>query len=384
MHSQRIAVRHFGGGRRIFRMRRPGRRAISMVVLGGIGMMIVGVVGVVGAGASTPTGATFAPGSLAAGANSTWTVGLTTSSTGALSPSNTISVVFNPNFTLASGQAVIFTGFGTSCPSSNDSVNGNVVTVTLPALCTLADSTSGTLSLPGITNPAAGTYSNSTFSVGTSQDTSALSSATNIVIGAASSTASSATVSVSPNPTPPIGAVTLTATVLPSSATGSVGFYDNGSPIAGCTAVGLSLATAKCATNYSSIGNTSYVAVYSGNSSLTGSTSASVVPVAQIETRTSIMLRKGSDPYGLETRQVITMQMSTIPATVATITGTVNAMAGNQVLCTITLVLNQGHCSLTGRELKGHHTYRIYAVYSGSTTYATSTSDNQLYRIIGG
>jgi hypothetical protein len=155
-------------------------------------------------------------------------------------------------------------------------------------------------------------------------------------------------------------------------------------PITGCTTVNLASATATCATNYNSTANTSYVAVYSGNSSFTGSTSATVVPVAQVVTRTSIMLRKGSDPYGLETRQRITVQVSPVFGGPAAITGTVKAMAGSQVLCTITLAANHGHCALTSRELRGHHTYRIYAVYTGSATYATSTSDNQLYRVIGG
>src|SRR5665213_2014629 len=133
--------------------------------------------------------------------------------------------------------------------------------------------------------------------------------------------------------------------------------------------------------SYTSTGNTSYVAVYSGNSSLTGSTSATFVPVAQIETRTSIEVRVSSDAYGNETRQRITVQVSTVSGAPATITGTVNAKAGNQVLCTITLVSNQGRCTLTARELLGHHKYRIYGVYAGSATYAKSTSDNQLYRI---
>lgn len=343
---------------------------------------LVATVSIEAAYASAPTSATFAPGSAAANALSTWTVGLTTSPSGALSASNTISVVFNPNFTLANGQSVTFSGFGTGCPAANDFVNGNVATVTLPAGCALAASTSGTLSIPGVTNPGSGTYSNTTFSVATSQDSSALSDASNIIIGAASSSASSIAVTVSPDPVPPVGPVTLTATVSPASAVGSVTFLDNGSPITGCTTVGLSAASAKCATNYTSIGNTSYVAIYSGDAALAGSTSASVVPVAQIETRTSIMLRKGLDHYGLETRQRITVQVSPIIGPVTPITGTVDAIAGNQVLCVITLSANGGRCTLTARELANHHTYRIYAMYMGSTTFAKSTSDNQLYRII--
>jgi hypothetical protein len=147
--------------------------------------------------------------------------------------------------------------------------------------------------------------------------------------------------------------------------------------------VNLAAATASCATSYTSIGNTAYVAVYSGNATLSGSTSATVTPVAQVLTHTAIMLRKGSDPYGLEGRQRITVKVTTVVGTPATITGTVKAMAGSQVLCTITLASSGGQCTLTAHELKGHHTYRIYAVYAASTSFATSTSDGQLYRIIG-
>ena len=361
---------------------RPKRIAASIVGVAALSSLIL-TLSLGAAYGSSPTGATFSPGSSTANALSTWNVGFTTSSAGALSPSSTVSVVFNPNFTLAAGQSVTFSGFGASCPAANDFVNGNVVTVTLPSGCSLANSTSGTLSIPGITNPGLGTYSNATFSVATSQDTSAMSGASNIVIGAASSSASSTTVTVSPNPTPPVGPVTITATVSPSTATGSVTFFNNGSPITGCTTVNLTSAIATCATSYTSTGNTSYVAVYSGNSSLTGSTSATFVPAAQIETRTSIMLRKGSDIYGKESRQRITVKVTTVDGTAATITGNVNVMASNQVLCTIALASNQGRCTLTARELGGHHTYRIYSVYEGSTTYAKSTSDNQLYRIIG-
>jgi len=362
------------------RSRRIAASIAGVVALGGL----ITTLSVEAAYASAPASATFSPGSTAANASSAWTVGLITSPSGALSPSNTISIVFNPDFTLATGQSVTFGGFGVSCTAANDFVNANVLTVTLPIGCALADSTSGTLSISGITNPGSGTYSNATFSVATSQDTSALSGASNITIGAASGSASSTTVSVNPNPTPPVGTVMLTATVSPSNATGSVTFFNNGSPIAGCTTVNLSSATASCATRYTSTGNTSYVAVYSGNSSLSGSTSTTVVPLAQGETRTSIMLRKSSDSYGLETRQRITVQVSTVSGTPAAIAGTVKAMAGSQVLCTITLVSNQGHCTLMARELAGRHTYRIYGVYTGSATYATSTSDNQLYRIISG
>lgn len=380
MDHQHASTKRFNIHRLIQRIHHLRARTLSAIALFGVASVFVGIGA---ASASNPASSTFSPGSTAASALSTWTVGFTTSSTGALTTSNTISVVFNPNFTLAAGQSVTFSGFGASCPAANDFVNGNVVTVTLPAGCTLANSATGTLSIPGITNPASGTYPNATFSVATSQDASAVSGATNIVIGAASSSASTTTVTVSPSPMPPVGPVTLTAAVSPTTATGSVTFFDNGSPIAGCATVNLTSASATCSTSYTSTGNTAYVAVYSGSSALTGSTSATLVPAAQIETRTSIMLRKGSDLYGKESRQRITVHISTVNGTPATITGTINAMAGNQVVCRIAIVSNQGHCTLSARTLGGRHTYRLYADYMGSANYAASKSDNQLYRIIG-
>ena len=81
---------------------------LGVAALGGL----IAIFSVEAASASAPTSATFSPGSTAANAISTWTIGLTTSSAGALSPSNTISVVLNPSFSPASGQSVTFAGFG--------------------------------------------------------------------------------------------------------------------------------------------------------------------------------------------------------------------------------------------------------------------------------
>lgn len=362
------------------RSRRIAGAVAGIVALGGL----ISIVSAGAAFASAPTNAVFTPGSTTANTSSAWTVGLTTSSSGALAPSNTITVTFSPGFAPASGQPVTFTGFGASCPAANDFASGNVVTVTLPAGCTLPGSTAATISIPGVMNPGAGTYAGSTFSVATSQDTTPVAATSNVTIAAPSGTTSSTTLAVSPNPTPPYGPVMLTATVSPSNATGSVTFYDNGSPITSCSKVNVASGSATCSTNYSAIGATAYVAVYSGDSSLNSSTSTTLTPTALTATRTSIMLRKGSDPYGMESRQRITVSVTTIFGAPGTITGTVKAMAGSQVLCVITLASNGGSCTLTPTELAGHHTYRIFAVYSGSTTYATSSSDNQLYRIVGG
>jgi hypothetical protein len=146
--------------------------------------------------------------------------------------------------------------------------------------------------------------------------------------------------------------------------------------------VNVASASATCATNYPATGNTSFVAVYSGSTALAASTSSALVPVAQIQTRTYLMLRKSSDLWGKETRQRISVEVDGLYGTFA-ITGQVKAMAGNQTLCIITLKSNKGTCTLSAHQLSVH-TYRMYGVYTGAAAYTSSQSDNHLYRIIRG
>src|SRR5262249_4055180 len=63
--------------------------------------------------------------------------------------------------------------------------SSNVVTITLPAGCTLANSAAGTVAVAGVTNPAAGAYPSTSFKVHTSADVANASPTPNVTISAA-------------------------------------------------------------------------------------------------------------------------------------------------------------------------------------------------------
>jgi len=108
---------------------------------------------------------TFAGSSMVAGATgTTWTVGFTTSASGGLSgaSNDTIDVYFPNNFAFASDSPVItFSGnFTGDCGSSSTpgSEFGEDVTISLGGSCALAASTSASLTIDGVTNPSANSY----------------------------------------------------------------------------------------------------------------------------------------------------------------------------------------------------------------------------------
>ena len=133
--------------------------------------------------ATSPSAVTFTPNSTQTGATSTWTVGFTTSSTGALNwLGSKITVTFDPAFTLTPSPTVTFIGSGCFYTTTTGSVSGNVVTIPLPFFCSVAASTPVTFTIAGIGNPGIGPYGPSTFSVATSSDTVPANPATGVTI----------------------------------------------------------------------------------------------------------------------------------------------------------------------------------------------------------
>lgn len=132
---------------------------------------------------TTPTAVTNVTFSGSPQTTATWTVGFTTSLTGALVAGNTITATFNSSFGLpASGAAVTLPSGFSNC-TATEATSGQTATITLVgASCVLANSTAGTFTIAGITDPAAGSYANTTFSVATSKDTSAVNPSSNVVI----------------------------------------------------------------------------------------------------------------------------------------------------------------------------------------------------------
>lgn len=158
---------------------------------------------VTSAGATSLSTVTFtgtAPTSLVANTASTWTVGLTTSSAGALALGGSIAVTFPSGFTTSSTAPVVTlltpSTFLSSCTATGvDATKLNVVTINLTnktGTCVLLALTGATLSI-GVVNGSSGTYGPANFSVATSSDTTPISPSAGATITAKAVTAVSVT-----------------------------------------------------------------------------------------------------------------------------------------------------------------------------------------------
>lgn len=170
-----------------FRGRRAARWIRGSVATGVLVAAMVGTLDVLPASAANPVSAVSFVGSSqqALVSGTTWTVSFRSSSSGVLAAGNHISITFAAGFTLPANPPVHLTGGFTGSPSSvpfaDATSSGDVVTVVLSNTEALADNTLATLTIGNITNPDAGTYPNTSFSVSTTKDTAA-SPSTNVVI----------------------------------------------------------------------------------------------------------------------------------------------------------------------------------------------------------
>lgn len=207
-------------------------------------------------------------------------------------------------------------------------------------------STAGTHSLTAVYSGAP-TYSAST---------SAALSATIKALTATTTTLASSTTTVS------VGQyVTLTATVSPTAATGTVTFKD------GATSIGTGNVVSGKATLYTAIstgGAHSMTAVYNGSSSYNISTSAAVTITATAPTLISLSSSSLSPTAG----QAVTLTATVSPAAA---TGNVTFKDGTTVLGTSAL---SAGVAILKPSFSTAGTHALTAVYAGNTTYRTSTS----------
>ncbi|MGD0832779.1 MAG: Ig-like domain repeat protein [Terracidiphilus sp.] len=183
--------------------------------------------------------------------------------------------------------------------------------------------------------------------------------------GGAAKTATTTTLTASTT-TPKVGAsVTLTATVSPSAATGTVTFYS------GTTSLGtgtLASGVATLTTSFATAGTDSLTAVYAGSTSYATSTSTAVsitVSAATLTATTTTLTASTTTP---KVGASVTLTATVAPTAA---TGTVTFYSGTTSLGTGTL--SAGKATLaTSFATAG--TDSITAVYAGSTTYAASTS----------
>ncbi len=141
--------------------------------------------------ATTPTAVSFASTTLAANARGTWTVGFTSTATGALRTGDTVSVAF-PNatsiFTVPASPTVFLTKGFKNCAVGSTSLATTTLTITLAdngGVCSLPSSTVAQVQILGVTSGIAGTVTAANWTVRTSADSTAGQVGASIVIAAA-------------------------------------------------------------------------------------------------------------------------------------------------------------------------------------------------------
>ncbi len=268
------------------------------------------------------------------------------------------------------GQTVTFTA--TVTPHSTDTPPGSVnfkdgstsigsgnVNSSGVATFTSSSLTAGSHSITAVYSGSA-TFSGSTSSVVT------------LVINAGSTSTSTA-LTVAPNPATAGQIVTFTATVTPHSTDtppGSVNFMD-GSTSLGSVAVNASTGVASVTSSSLTSGSHSITAVYSGSASFAGSTSSVVTLVINASlTTTSTSLTATPNPA--TAGQTVTFTATITPHSTDTPPGSVNFKDGATSIGSAN-VNSSGVATFTLSSLAaGSHS--ITAVYSGSTSFAGSTS----------
>ena len=176
---------------------------------------------------------TFTGTSMAANVTTSWTIGFTTGPSGNLSSSSQIVVTFAPGFSIPSALPTeAISGLGGCSTGTADGI-GQTVTITLGGGgCVVGNSSPVVLLIDGITNPGAGSYANTLFSVYTSSDVNPDSPASNVVIGGTGSVLTTAASSVT------AGGATLNGTDNPGGALQTCNFaYSTSSTLAGAIIV---------------------------------------------------------------------------------------------------------------------------------------------------
>jgi hypothetical protein len=181
--------------------------------------------------------------------------------------------------------------------------------------------------------------------------------------------ATTTTLASSPNPSISGQTVVLAANVSPSSATGTVQFFDGASSLG---IVGLSSGTASLSTSSLSAGSHSMTAVYSGDGSFAGSTSSIVTQIVNgglIATTTSLNASPNPSVFG---QSVVFVAAVSPTSGSGTPTGHVTFMDGAATLGSFALD-GSGVASFSTQSL-ATGTHSITAQYSGDTAYSGSSS----------
>nr|WP_320132280.1 subtype B tannase [uncultured Holophaga sp.] len=328
-------------------------------------------------------------------------VGTVTGSSVSVTPSATGSITYTLTATNSAGS---------STASTSVTVSSATLTATSTSLASSATSVSSgsTLILTATVSPSAATGTVTFYDGSASLGTASLSSgvatlsATLSSTGShsltatyggssnyASSTASAVTVSVSSSltaSTTTLGVsstsltagdtLTLTATVSPESASGTVTFY------AGSTVLGtatLSGGSASLTTTFSSSGTYSLTAVYGGDGTYASSTSDALgETVTGTTTGTSTTTSLATASSTAYPGSLVALSATVSPSTA---TGTVTFYSGSTVLGSATL---SGGSATLSTHFTATGSYTLTATYGGDTTYVASSSGSVSQTVASG
>ena len=339
---------------------------------------------------SVVSGVSFSPSSLVGAGSATWTVGFTASASGALAIGDTITISAPASTTFPSAVSA-YTVNSTTVTAIPSTAAG---TVTIATPVALGNSTAVSVQITGVTNPAASSYPNTSFSASTTADAAANpASGQTFSVGSMNTTTGLGLSSVSVaygSETSEIFTVTVTGLSGEGYPEGTVAVYNSSTEL--CSAVlytnGSYSAVATCSLTAYELAAGAYSDVFatyipgipsSSNSSYTyGTSSSSPVQAFSVgsvsTTGTTVSESPTKVTYGHESASVISVTVTTYDGGAAPNGEKVIVHVG-AITCTAALKGGRGACRVAKTALPVG-SYPVSATYGGDANLRGSSGSS--------
>ncbi len=339
---------------------------------------------------SVVSGVSFSPSSLVGAGSATWTVGFTASANGALAIGDTITISAPASTTFPSAASA-YTVNSTTVTAIPSTAAG---TVTIATPVALGNSTAVSVQITGVTNPAASSYPNTSFSASTTADAAANpASGQAFSVGSMNTTTGLGLSSVSVaygSETSEIFTVTVTGLSGEGYPEGTVAVYNSSTEL--CSAVlytnGSYSAVATCSLTAYELAAGAYSDVFatyipgipsSSNSSYTyGTSSSSPVQAFSVgsvsTTDTTVSESPTKVTYGHESASVISVTVTTYDGGAAPNGEKVIVHVG-AITCTAALKGGRGACRVAKTALPVG-SYPVSATYGGDANLRGSSGSS--------
>ena len=337
---------------------------------------------------SVVSGVSFSLSSLVSAGSATWTVGFTTSASGALAIGDTITIGA-PSSTTFPSAASAYQVNSTAVTAIPSTAAG---TVTIATPVALGDSAVVSVHITGVTNPAASSYPSTSFSASTTADAAANpTSGQTFSVGMTTTTGlglSSASLAYG-SETSEIFTVTVTGLSGEGYPEGTVAVYNSSTEL--CSAIlyanGSYSAVATCALTAYELVAGAYDDVFatyvpgvpsSSNASYTYGTSSSALQALSVgsvsTTRTTVSESPTKVTYGHESASVISVTVTTNDGGAVPNGEKVTVHVG-AIACTAALKGGQGTCRVAKTALRVG-SYPVSATYGGDANLSGSSGSS--------